>query len=95
MEETDGRSGSEFGSHKAQFSPVALMVYVVALVMTFVMLPVIMSIVDSTLAPFLANSTNPNSSLILTLANLTPAVLIFALFVSMLNQAIPRQGGYQ
>jgi len=84
----------EFGKNFAQFTPVALCIYVVALVMTFVMLPVIMSIVDNTLTPFLGNSTNPNASLILTLANLTPAVLIFALFISMLNQAIPRQQGY-
>jgi len=90
MEEIDGR---EFGQNKAQFTPVALIVYVVALVLTFCLLPVIMSIVDNTLAPALSNSTNPNNALILTLANLTPAVLIFAIFVSMINQAIPRQPG--
>jgi hypothetical protein len=79
---------------KGQFTPVALMVYVVALVMAFVMLPVIMGVVEDTLVPSVANSTNPNGALIVTLADLVPAVVILAILLSMLNTAIPRQPGY-
>jgi hypothetical protein len=32
--------------------------------------------------------------LILTIANLVPAVFIFALLVSMISMAVPRQPGY-
>ena len=83
-----------FGKNKAQFTPVNLMIYVVSFVMMFVMLPIITEITDATLAPALANSTNPNAALILTIANLVPAVFIFALMVSMISMAIPRQPGY-
>ena len=82
------------GFKKAQMTPVNLMIYVVSFVIMFVMLPIITSITDNSLAPGLANSSNPNAALILTIANLVPAVFIFALLVSMLSMAVPRQQGY-
>jgi hypothetical protein len=82
------------GFRKGQMTPVNLMIYVVSFVIMFVMLPVITSITEATLVPALANSTNPNATLILTIANLVPAVFIFALLVSMISMAVPRQPGY-
>ena len=79
---------------KAQMTPPAVMIYVVALVTIFIMLPVVMGTVDSSLAPAVANSTNPNGALIIVLADLVPVVFILALLISMLSTAVPRQPGY-
>jgi len=82
------------GFKKGQFTPVNLLIYIVSFVLMFVLLPVIDGITQATLAPALANSSNPNAALIMTIANLVPAVFIFALMVSMISMAMPRQPGY-
>jgi Na+/proline symporter len=79
---------------KAQMTPVAVMVFVVALVIVFIMLPIIMGIVDTTLQGAVTNSTNPNGALIMVLADLVPVVFVLAVLMSILSTAIPRQPGY-
>jgi len=84
-------SKKEFGRNAGQLTFANIMVYVISFMVMLFMMPVINAIVEDTLVPNMQNSTNPNADMTITLAQFIPAVFIFAMMVSIMQTAIPKQ----